>query len=296
VAKTQQLPILVPPLSTVEQVSDAQLSRYAELIYARTGIRVSPQKKLLLSNRLRRRLRSTGISTFEDYYEHLKTLPRRDPEWDAFLQEITTHETYLFRDDAHWQWFRNEYLSGLAASNPAGRQRGSLRIWSAACSSGDEAYTAACCIAAHPAISRWQVYILGTDIGLGALEHAKSGVFGQRAMRLVPADYRCRFFKKAGDVEAWTALPVLTNMLAFQQHNLLDPLRERPFDLVFLKNVLIYFNQQSKMAVLHNVRGAMRPGGLLVAGMAEGVADLLRDFQRLRPWLFRKPALSGGRS
>jgi chemotaxis protein methyltransferase CheR len=286
----------VTPIGTVDQVSDAQLRRYAELIYARTGIRVSPQKKLLLSNRLRRRLRSTGIKDFEQYYENLKKLSPRDPEWDAFLQEITTHETYLFRDESHWEWFRNEYLPALAASNPGGRQRGSLRIWSAACSTGDEAYTAACCVAAHPDISRWQVHILGTDIGLGALEQAKSGVFGQRAMRLAPADYRLRFFKKASDVEAWSALPVLTNMLSFRQHNLMDPLRERSFDLVFLKNVLIYFNQQSKTTVLHNVRGAMRPGGLLVAGMAEGVADLLRDFQRLKPWLFRKPDPSGQRS
>ncbi len=295
-AKTQPFPKPVPPISAVEQVSDAQLSRYAELIYARTGIRVSPQKKLLLSNRLRRRMRSTGIRTFEQYYEYLRKLPERDAEWDAFIQEITTHETYLFRDEAHWQWFRNEYLGELAGLKPGNRQRGSLRIWSAACSSGDEAYTAACCIAAHPEISRWQVHILGTDIGLGALEQAKSGVFGQRAMRLVPADCRRRFFKKGKDVEAWTALPALTEMLVFKQHNLMDPLRERPFDLVFLKNVLIYFNQQSKMTVLHNVRGAMRPGGLLLAGMAEGVADLLRDFQRLRPWLFCKPTLPGARS
>ena len=293
--KSQQSIKPVSPIGAVEQVSDAQLSRYAELIYDRTGIRVSPQKKLLLSNRLRRRLRSTGIKSFEDYYEHLRKLSHSDPEWDAFLQEITTHETYLFRDESQWEWFRNEYLPGLAAENRSTRQRGSLRIWSAACSTGYEAYTAACCIAANSDLSHGQVHILGTDIGLGALEQAKTGVFGQRAMRLVPPDYRTRFFKKAHGVEAWTAMPVLTDMLAFRQHNLMESLRERPFDLVFLKNVLIYFNHQSKTTVLHNVRAAMRPGGLIVAGMAEGVADLLRDFQRLKPWLFRKPVLSGAR-
>jgi len=290
---SQQFLTPVAPIGAVEQVSDAQLSRYAELIYARTGIRVSPQKKLLLSNRLRRRLRSTGIKTFEEYYEHLKKLSPRDREWDAFVQEITTHETYLFRDATHWEWFRNEYLPDLAASNSSRGRYPSLRIWSAACSTGDEAYTAACCIAARLDPSRWQVRILGTDIGLGALEQAKTGVFGQRAMRLTPAEYRCRFFAKADDVDAWTAMPALTDMLAFRQHNLMEPLHERPFDLVLLKNVLIYFNQQSKTTVLHNVRAAMRPGGLIVTGMAEGVADLLRDFQRLKPWLFRKPVLAG---
>ena len=293
--KSQQSPNAGSADRRVEQVSDAQLGRYAELIYAHRHSRFAAKEAAALEPppppaALDRH------HDFEEYYEHLKKLPPRDPEWDAFLQEITTHETYLFRDETHWKWFRNEYLPGLAASNPSNGRRGSLRIWSAACSSGDEAYTAACCVAAHPDLSRWQVHILGTDIGLGALEQAKAGVFGQRAMRLVPADYRCRFFKKARDVEAWTALPVLTDMLTFRQHNLMEPLHERPFDLVFLKNVLIYFNQQSKTTVLHNVRAAMRPGGLIVTGMAEGVADLSAISNGCKPWLFRKPDLSGARS
>jgi chemotaxis protein methyltransferase CheR len=279
----------VPPIGNVEQVSDSLLSRYAELIFARTGIRISPQKKMLLSNRLRRRLRSTGIKNFEAYYDHLKKLPARDPEWDAFIQEITTHETYLFRDETQWNWFRQEYLPQLVAAQASSRSVPSLRVWSAACSTGDEAYTVACCAAACLDPSRWHVHILATDIGIGALEQAKTGVFGTRAMRLVPADCRRRFFTKARGVEAWNAAPVLTGMLTFRQHNLMEPLHERQFDLVLLKNVLIYFNEQSKTAVLHNVRAAVRPGGMLIAGMAEGVGDYLRDFQRLKPWLFRKP-------
>jgi chemotaxis protein methyltransferase CheR len=286
----------VTPLGRIEQVSDALLHRYAELIFARTGIRISPQKKMLLSNRLRRRLRSTGIKDFEAYYDHLKRLPARDPEWDAFIQEITTHETYLFRDETQWNWFRNEYLPGLSAAHRSGRERPSLRLWSAACSTGDEAYTVACCVAACLDVSRWHVHILATDIGVGALEQAKAGAFGARAMRLVPTDYRRRFFTKARDVEAWNAAPVLTEMLTFRQHNLMEPLHERPFDLVLLKNVLIYFNEQSKTTVLHNARAAIRPGGFFIAGMAEGVADHLRDFQRLKPWLFRKPAHPGAQS
>jgi chemotaxis protein methyltransferase CheR len=292
----KQIYVPVAPIGRVEQVSDSLLNRYAELIYARTGIRISPQKKMLLSNRLRRRLRSTGIKDFEAYHEHLKRLPARDPEWDAFIQEITTHETYLFRDESQWNWFRNEYLPDLAASHRSARERPSLRIWSAACSTGDEAYTLACCVAACLDLSRWHVHILASDIGVGALEQAKASVFGARAMRLVPTDYKRRFFTKARDVEAWNAAPVLTGMLTFRQHNLMEPLHERPFDLVLLKNVLIYFNAQSKATVLHNARAVVRPDGLLVSGMAEGVGDYLRDFQRLKPWLFRKPVHPGEHS
>jgi len=276
------------PTPTV-QVTDAELARYADLIYQRTGIHVSPHKKTLLSNRLRRRLRDTGIATFDQYFRHLQRLGPLDPEWDAFLQEITTHETYLFRDEGQWEWFRNKFLPDREADARA-TGRKALRIWSAACSTGDEAFTIASCIAANLTnFQQWKVFILGTDIGVGALEQAKAAVFNERAMHLVPEDFRRRFFTKAKDALTWQAKAVLTSLTTFRQHNLMDPLREVPFDLVFLKNVLIYFNAASKQKVMANVRSAIRPGGLLVAGAAEGVGDLLKDFERIEPWLYRRP-------
>lgn len=279
----------ITPLGNLEQVTDKELRQFAELIYSRTGIRVSPQKKMLLSNRLRRRLRQTGIEGFTAYYDHLKRLPAAHAEWDAFLQEITTHETYLFRDEQQWAWFRNVYLEGVSSLARFGKGPKSLRIWSAASSTGDEAYTAACCIAdGLQSLSLWNVQILGTDIGIGAVEQARAGVFGERAMRLVPEPYRHRFFIKARDANLWQAKPLIRGIVSFRQHNLMDPLRERPFDLVLLKNVLIYFDTDSKRTVLANVKSAVRPGGLLLAGAAEGIADFVRDFQRLQPWLFRK--------
>jgi len=283
-------PVLPP--NTLAQVSDAELAKFAELIYSRVGIRVSPQKKTLLSNRLRRRLRETGIESFGAYYTHLKRLQAEDAEWDAFLQEITTHETYLFRDEGQWEWFRKDFLPQWASENPGGTRP--LRIWSAACSTGDEPATAACCIAgALPNYVQWRPSILATDIGVGALEQAKSGLFGERAMRLVSADYRTRFFTKNKQVNVWQVKPNIAQMLTFRQHNLLNPLRDKPFDLVFLKNVLIYFDPESKQRVMQHVRAAIRPGGVLIAGAAEGVAELVKDFQRVQPWLYRKSSEQG---
>ncbi len=280
----------IPTFGNLEQVTDVQLARYAELIYQKTGIRISPQKKMLLSNRLRRRLRDTGIVDFEAYYQHLRGVPPGDPEWNAFLQEITTHETYLFRDDVQWRWFRQHYLPEISAEAQAGRRQKSLRIWSAACSTGDEVYTIACCIAARLLnYQQWNITILGTDIGTGALEQARAGVFGERAMRLVPEEDRRRFFTKAKDAAIWEAGSVLRAMTSFRQHNLLEPLRLPPFDIVFLKNVLIYFDAASKKRVIENIRGQIKPEGILITGAAEGVSDLLRDFERLSPWLYRRP-------
>jgi chemotaxis protein methyltransferase CheR len=277
-------------LGLLAEVTDVELARYAELIYERTGIRILPQKKTLLSNRVRRRLKETGARGFGEYYNHLRRLRPTDPEWDAFLQEITTHETFLFRDEGQWEWFRKDYLPGCAAEARAGFRPRHLRIWSAACSTGDEAFTVACCVAGClPNHAQWQTRILGTDIGAGAVEQAKTALFGERAMRLVPESYKRRYFRKAAKANVWQACPVLAGMVTFRQHNLLHRLHDGPFDVVFLKNVLIYFAPESKRVVMDNVRSAICPGGLLVAGPAEGIGDLVQDFVRLRPWLCQRP-------
>lgn len=271
------------------QVSDELLARYATLIYDVTGIRISQQKKALLSNRLRRRLRETSIATFEQYYTHLRRLKLSDPEWDAFLQEITTHETYLFRDEAHWKWLQSEYLPQLEAAARRGDRQRTLRVWSAASSTGDEAFSIAACIAhTLPSHTQWNIRILGTDIGVDAIEQANTATFGARSMRLVPDEIQNRWFVKLGADGPWQAKTALRQMVAFRRHNLLEPLAESPFDLIFLKNVLIYFDGPSKAAVLANVRKVMKPGTMLVAGAAEGISDQIKDLRRFQPWLYAR--------
>jgi chemotaxis protein methyltransferase CheR len=272
------------------EISVPQLERYAALIYRRAGIRISAQKTALLSNRLRRRMRKTSIENFDDYYDLLSRLPENDPEWDLFLQEITTHETYLFRDEVQWDWLRQTYLPQIARDAAQGLRPATLRVWSAACSTGDEAMTIASCIVATlPGISSWKVEILGTDIGIGAVEQASQVTFNERAMQFVPADYRQRFFRKLPEASVWQAKPQIASLATFRQHNLMDLLRVLPFDLVFLKNVLIYFDRDSKRTVLENVRKLLKPGAMLVAGGSEGVSELLRDFKQPSPWLFQAP-------
>lgn len=273
------------------EVSSAQLANYARLIYKIAGIRLSDQKKALLGNRLRRRLRATSIKNFDAYYRHLKNLDANDPEWDLFLQEITTHETYLYRDESHWNWFQKEFLPEITTAARLGKRAKRLRIWSAACSTGDESYTIASCIAASmPNYQSWNISIIGTDIGVGALQQAQKATFGERSMKLVPENVKSRFFKKAPDENVWAAKPNLTGLTRFKQHNLLDPMAKENFDLVFLKNVLIYFDRDSKAVVIKNIYKALAKGGLLLAGAAEGVSDLTKDFERVQTWLYRKPS------
>ncbi|GAA4422250.1 protein-glutamate O-methyltransferase CheR [Bremerella cremea] len=270
--------------SATSQVTDDQMRRYAKMIYEVAGIEISPAKKQLLSNRIRRRLKETGIADFEQYFKFLSKLPTSHPEWDGFLQEVTTHETYLFRDESNWKWLRGEFLPQLQKDG-----KGSLKVWSAACSTGDEAYTIACCTAdglRNPAA--WKIDILGTDIGIGAVQEAQQAKFGERSMRLVPADLKQKHFNQMGGAHIWEPNSKLRAMTRFRQHNLLDRMPDGPFNLVFLKNVLIYFNADSKRRVIANIQKAMKPGSFLVAGAAEGISDLMDGFERIHPWLYRR--------
>lgn len=275
-------------LATIAQdVSPRQLDLFARLIYERIGVSISPQKVTLLSNRLRRRLRQRGLSCYDEYYRLLSKLPPSDAEWENFLQEVTTHETYLFRDSNHWDWLRNDFIPDLIGQHRAGLRPARVRVWSAACSTGDEATTVASCFADRllPA-GPWKVEILGTDVGAGAVRQARTLTFGDRSMRHVPESYVRRFFTPTG-AGSHVAKSVLCDMLRFEVHNLLEPLREAPFDLVIVKNVLIYFDASSKRKVLANVRRALTPGGRLITGPADGAAEFLTDFLSMHGWLHR---------
>ncbi|MGY8770369.1 MAG: CheR family methyltransferase [Pirellulales bacterium] len=163
------------------------------------------------------------------------------------------------------------------------------RVWSANCSTGDEGHSIACCVLDGIGLQQgWKINIVGTDIGVGAVEKAREGVFNQRAMKLVPPVMKKRYFDQMGKVDVWKAKPTISKLINFKQHNLLNPVSERPFDLVFLKNVLIYFNNESKKTAIKHVANAMKPGSYLVAGGAEGIGDLMQGYERLHPWLFRK--------
>ena len=272
------------------QISESQMTRFAALIYDVAGIRISHQKRTMLSNRLRRRLRANQIDSFDEYLSFLKDLPDNDAEWDAFLQEVSTHETFLFRDEVQWNWLRSEYLPEIVQQARRGERRKSLRVWSAACSTGDEAYTIAVSIAATiTEADRWSVEIIGTDIGIGAVQAAQQAHFGERAMRLVPESYVRRYFDRSPDGSTWKPKPTLLKWINFRQHNLLDPLDESPFDVVFLKNVLIYFDVASKQQALSHVLPLLAPGGVLITAAAEGVSTLVKGLEKRKPWLYVKP-------
>lgn len=272
-----------------KQLSPEEFTRFQEFIYRRTGIRVQDGKITLLSNRIRRRLRERGIDSFEDYFRALST-GRLPDELPAFIDAVTTNETHFFRTDGHFTWFGGPFLDGLVAEAAAGRRPRSVRVWSAACSTGEEAYSIAICLAeARGRLAGWRLDVLGTDISEAALAVARKAVYPRRSLEQVTPGRLGRHFTASADGLSWTVRPDVARLCSFRRHNLLEPLGDGLFDCVFIRNVLIYFDRASKAIAVRHLIAALAPGGHLVVGPADGIYDMLEPLEKRSTFLYRKP-------
>ncbi len=269
------------------ELTEDEFARFRELVYRASGIRVAESKRVLMSNRIRRRLRETGIEGYSRYYDFLRS-PAGKPEMQPFLDVVTTNETYFFRDEAHYRWLADEFIPEAVREARAGRRPRSLRLWSAACSTGEEPYSMALKLAARRVdLAGWRLEILGTDLSATALAAAEAAVYDERAMHLVGPGDRRAFFDE-GPPGRWTVRPEVRAPARFRLHNLMERMTGEPFDCVFLKNVLIYFDAASKRKVVETVTAAMARGGLLVLGPTEGVHGMLDGLEKVKTWLYRK--------
>jgi chemotaxis protein methyltransferase CheR len=271
------------------ELTDEEYKKFCGLIYRVAGIRIAENKRVMVSNRVRRRLRATGLKGFGDYYAYL-TSPAGSGEMPLFLDAITTNETYFFRDPQHYEWLGDTFLPELARQSALHKRSRSLRIWSAACSTGEEPYSIALKILEkRPLLTGWRTSVLGTDISGAALAAARAGRYDARAVRLVDPAQRQAFFDEDSKSQIWTIKPAVGALVSWKQHNLLFPIKHDSFDCIFLKNVLIYFDKDSKEVVVRNLIDALAKGGYLVVGPTEGIYAMLDSLSKLKPWLYQKP-------
>ncbi len=272
------------------ELTDEEYARFCGLIYQTAGIRIADNKRVMVSNRVRRRLRATGVPGFSQYLALLMSEAGRE-ELPLFLDAITTNETYFFRDPHQYEWFSDTFLAEILHAAALHHHTRSLRIWSAACSTGEEPYSLALKIAAKESrFKHWRITILGTDLSGAVLKSAEAGVYDARSTRLVdPLALKTHFTADAASTK-FTIKPEIRARVTWQQHNLLNPLPGEPFDCIFLKNVLIYFDAESKKKVVRNVIAALARGGYLVIGPTEGVHTMLGSLERVQPWLYRQTA------
>jgi chemotaxis protein methyltransferase CheR len=271
----------------LEQLDKRQFDRFCDLIYRTSGIRVSENKMTLLSNRIRRRLQAG--QDFEEYYRFL-TSPQGTGEIEHFLDAITTNETFFFRTEQHFDWLKSDFLGEMTERVRRGQHPPSLRFWSAGCATGAEPYSIAICLLENTYRLRdWSLTIVGTDISEEALREAREGYFRPRAVQAVSEAQRRRYFEHPREDDRWRVRGTVRDLVTFEQHNLLERMSHGPFDCVFIRNVLIYFDQQSKQTVVENLIDALAPGGYLVVGPSEGIYNMLDPLERVTTSLYRKP-------
>ncbi|MDX2198894.1 MAG: protein-glutamate O-methyltransferase CheR [Phycisphaerae bacterium] len=273
-------------------LSEEQFARFAKLVYSRAGIHLPAEKRSLLSNRLRRRMRALHLDSFDEYYDILAAASTSEEELPHFLNVVTTNETYFFRNTQLWRMFTDRLLPDFIAKH--GNKSKRLRIWSAASSSGEEAYTIALILREKlPDFHSWRVEVIGSDISRNMLERASKGIYNAYALSKTDAAIKTKWFTKDG--ENFRLADEVRKLVKFQFHNLRDAFPQRDFDLVLLRNVLMYFDTPMKKLAVANTAAAVAPGGYLYIGDVDPTrtsAELMgvMKLQPQTPGLYHRPA------
>ena len=263
-------------------ITDQEFSRFQRFIYDAAGITMSPGKKALISGRLSKRLHVHELDDFSAYYSLLSS-GEAEEEVQIAIDLLTTNETYFFREPKHF-----ELLGRLAAE--ARQHRQPLRAWSASSSSGEEAYSMAMVLADRMEPGTWEV--MGSDISSRVLQRARIGHYPLERARQIPPAYLKRWCLRGMGQQEGTLLieRELRQQVRFLSINLNERLPHLgQFDVIFLRNVMIYFNAETKRQVVARLLSALRPGGYFCIGHSESLNDISTAVQTVAPSIYRKP-------
>lgn len=269
-----------PPYSATPAITDAEFAQIQALLRGITGIHLSDFKKTLVVARLGNRLRHRHSHTFADYHRILRD-PLEAEELQIAIDLLTTNETYFFREPEHFQVLRDHLGSLRPVPAP-------FRVWSAASSSGEEAYSIAMVLADALGGAPWEV--LGSDISSRVLVRARAGLYPLERNEGIPQDYLRRFCLKGQGAHEGKMLmdKILTQHTQFAQVNLNLALPNLgAFDVIFLRNILIYFQPDQKRKVVEAVLEKLKPNGLLLVGHSESLQGLSTRIVQVRPTVYR---------
>lgn len=253
---------------------------WRKFIYDLCGIYFQDNKQYLLESRLQKRIKHLRLSSFEQYLQYLKTNPKREEEKTQLFEAITINETYFFRNQPQADALVSTVIQELIDKQPGISKK--IRIWSAASSSGEEAYTAAMVIneLILPKYPNLRVEIVGTDLDYSIVETAKKGIYKEYSIRNTPPLYLKKYFTKVGN--SYEIDDKIKRMVTFKTLNLYDDAGLRmmgKFDVVTCANVLIYFDTQSKVKVVNNLYNSLNPNGYLFIGYSETLHGISKAFQ-----------------
>lgn len=265
----------------IQPITDREFERFRKLIYEQAGISMAPEKKVLVSGRLIKRLRHYQLTTFDQYYQ-LATSSRDHPgELQMLVDLLTTNETYFFREPAHFDFIQQQVLPKFTGAN--------FRVWSAACSSGEEVYTLAMVLAESLPKTSWE--ILGSDISTRVLEGCRRAVYPMSRIGPMSEYYLHKYCLKGVREQEGNILisGELRRNCSFQQINLMGQMpKVGQFDIIFLRNVMIYFDNKGKKTAVSRLLQHLKPGGLLFVSHSESLHGVSDQLTMLRPSIYCK--------
>ena len=262
-------------------IGDKEFSFLQNYVFEKAGITISNIKKRMVAGRLNKRLRYYDINNFSDYVKLIQK-PENKNEHQIILDLLTTNETYFFREPKHFEFFKGEILKNRNSNGP-------MRVWSAASSSGQEAYTIAMIMAEHFGLSGWE--ILGTDISNDIIDKAKSALYPMTEAAKIPPSYLAEYcLKGVRDQEGlFLVHNNIKNKVDFKLLNLNGKLPEMgAFDVVFLRNVMIYFNNDVKKELVQKIIKKIKAGGYFIIGHSETLTGINTDVKMIKPSIYRK--------
>jgi len=270
--------------------TQADFQTIVSIVYERSGIVLASNKRDMAYARLVQRLRALGLTSFRDYCSLLRSNKGAD-EIGFLINAITTNLTKFFREPYHFEHFRSHVLPELAKSAPGGTPR--IRVWSAGCSSGEEPYSIAMtALAARAEIGRdWDLSILATDLDTSMLEQAKTGIYPKSSLESVPGRLRERFFEVPARITA-SALQVsrqVQSLVSFKPLNLIKPWPSAmSFDVIFCRNVAIYFDAKTKASLINRFHSILRDNGWLYVGHSESLHSHQHQFKLTGRTIYQK--------
>ena len=275
-------------------LSDREFLLFQKLIYRAAGIYLSKAKKALVEGRLSRRVRELEMASFSAYYEYLSS-EKSGAELSEMLDRIATNETRFFREARQFAFLEQQVFPEWQAQAMRVARSKRIRVWSAGCSTGEEPYSIAMILLDHfPAQTGWQIEILATDLSRRALRAARAAVWPIDNAKQIPPKYLKQFMLRGTGAQAGTmkAAAELTALVRFEQVNLNDrvPPWLEHFDLIFCRNVLIYFDARSRARVIHRLVDTLVPEGYLLVGHAESLTGITEHLQYAMPTVYQRAA------
>ncbi len=267
------------------ELTKSQFDKISRIVYERSGIVLKTGKEMLVKNRILKRLRALEIKSFEEYLNFISQ-ERNKQELLIMIDFLTTNKTDFFREKPHFEYLSEKILPVIRQS----KQK--IRIWSAGCSSGEEPYSIAITLSEEiPDVSNWDARILATDISARMIEIGKQGIYGETIKDNLPAHLLNKYFTKVRENDKWNykVKDKLRALVRFATLNLLEnwPFRGS-FDVIFCRNVMIYFDKKTQEKLVNRFWQLLQPGGYLFIGHSESLTGCRQPFKYIKPAIYKK--------